>query len=67
MIMIRRCDKNTDCLYDNVTSNGGSDEKVSKSRGSSEGDRGLREQVGHVLDEQDQAEKKYVNLQAWNL
>ena len=46
-----------------VTSDGGSDEKVAKSKGLSEGDGGRRQHlgVGGVLDEQDQADKRYAN------
>ena len=42
-------------IADKVTSNGGSEEKVAKSRGPSEGDGGGRQQVGGVYNEQRQA------------
>ena len=47
-----------------VTSDGGSDEKVAKSRGSNEADGGRRQHlgVGGVHDEQDQADKNYMSL-----
>ena len=42
-------------IADKVTSNGGSEEKVAKSRGPSEGDGGRRKDVEGVHDEQGQA------------
>ena len=50
-------DANSDLMRidDNATYNGGSEEKVAKSRGPSEGDGGGRQQVGGVYNEQRQA------------
>ena len=42
-------------IDENVTSNGGSEEKVAKSRGPSEGDGGGRNHVGGIHNEQGQA------------
>ena len=63
MVMKSSLMKTQIMIADNVTSNGGSEEKVAKSRGASEGDGGGRHQhLGRVQREQNQAGDIYLYL-----